>query len=231
MQFRAEYCERHLPTEEDAILRYLSSGAVKGIGQATAIRIVEKFGRQALEVLEKGAAAADRNQGDFSLPKRPRSRRNTHPNSDCGRCCSLFPDTALLRAKRSAAGRNGALPRWNAFGRIPTYSAPAARISAFERADQICMGMDRPADDPRRIEAGLLYILRHNLNGHTCLPADKLAETGVALLGVEPALVNDTLESMLASFTVKEETFDGRRFIFLNHLHRAEKYCAARIRL
>ena len=43
--------------------------------------------------------------------------------------------------------------------------------------------------------------------------------------------MNDTLESMLASFTVKEETFDGRRFIFLNHLHRAEKYCAARIRL
>ena len=41
----------------------------------------------------------------------------------------------------------------------------------FDRADRICMGMDRPADDPARIEAGLLYVLRHNLGERTHLPA------------------------------------------------------------
>ena len=231
VQFRAEYCERHLPTEEDAILRYLSSGAVKGIGQATAIRIVEKFGRQALEVLEKE-------------PQRLTEIRGISP-AKAAKIAEEYASQFGLREVLLAFSGYGITPGealrcWKKWGastveRIrqnPYLLCTSGLYIGFGRADQICMGMDRPADDPRRIEAGLLYILRHNLNnGHTCLPADKLAETGVALLGVEPALVNDTLESMLASFTVKEETFDGRRFIFLNHLHRAEKYCAARIRL
>lgn len=52
-QFRAEQAEQHLPAGSDAILRYLSSGAVKGIGVATAARIVEKFGDETLRILEE----------------------------------------------------------------------------------------------------------------------------------------------------------------------------------
>ena len=43
-QFKAEVCERSRPATAAAILKYLSSGAVKGIGAATAARIVETFG-------------------------------------------------------------------------------------------------------------------------------------------------------------------------------------------
>lgn len=50
---RAEQAEQHLPAGSDAILRYLSSGAVKGIGVATAARIVEKFGDETLRILEE----------------------------------------------------------------------------------------------------------------------------------------------------------------------------------
>lgn len=52
-QFRAEHCESQLPTNATAILRYLSSGAVKGIGSATAVRIVETFGEETLHILEQ----------------------------------------------------------------------------------------------------------------------------------------------------------------------------------
>ena len=52
-QFKAEAFERSAPKTADAILRYLSSGAVKGIGPATATRLVEAFGEHTLEVMEK----------------------------------------------------------------------------------------------------------------------------------------------------------------------------------
>ena len=52
-QFKAEVCERSRPATAAAILKYLSSGAVKGIGAATAARIVETFGENSLEVIEK----------------------------------------------------------------------------------------------------------------------------------------------------------------------------------
>ncbi|MDR3643998.1 MAG: ATP-dependent RecD-like DNA helicase, partial [Clostridia bacterium] len=51
-QFKAESMERSLPATADAILKYLSSGAIKGIAGATAKRIVELFGAETLEVIE-----------------------------------------------------------------------------------------------------------------------------------------------------------------------------------
>ena len=43
-QFQAQQVERYLPTTEPEILNYLSSGVMKGIGPATAARLVERFG-------------------------------------------------------------------------------------------------------------------------------------------------------------------------------------------
>ena len=49
-QFRADSFERKAPATESAILRYLSSGAIKGIGPVTANAIVEQFGDRTLEI-------------------------------------------------------------------------------------------------------------------------------------------------------------------------------------
>ena len=51
-QFRAELCERKLPSTAGDLLRYLSSGVIKGIGPSTALKIVEEFGDESFEVLE-----------------------------------------------------------------------------------------------------------------------------------------------------------------------------------
>ena len=51
-QFRAVMFERQLPKSEDAILKYLASGAIKGVKAAVAKRMVELFGEQTLEVIE-----------------------------------------------------------------------------------------------------------------------------------------------------------------------------------
>ena len=52
-QLKAEQVERHMPTTETEILSYLSSGVVKGVGPATAQRLVERFGADTLQVLEE----------------------------------------------------------------------------------------------------------------------------------------------------------------------------------
>lgn len=53
MQFKAEGFERYKPETSSAMLKYLSSGAVKGIGPSTAARIVETFGDNTLKILEE----------------------------------------------------------------------------------------------------------------------------------------------------------------------------------
>ena len=51
-QFKAESFDRKTPENAAAVLRYLSSGAIKGVGPATAQRIVEKFGTDTLEIIQ-----------------------------------------------------------------------------------------------------------------------------------------------------------------------------------
>lgn len=231
IQFRAEYCERHLPVGGDAILRYLSSGAIKGVGQATAIRIVEKFGDKALEILEEE-------------PQRLVEVKGISP-SRAAKIAEEYAKQFGLREVMMAFVEYGLTPNeafrcWKRWG-----SATIDRVRAnpyvlcsgglyigFERADKICIDMGRPADDPRRLEAGVIYVLRHNLgNGHTCLPFDKLVDVTASLLGVSKEQIAETIDGMVNTFDVKDEVFDGRRYIFLNHLHRAEKYIATRIGL
>ena len=51
-QLKVESFERSLPTTLDSLLKYLSSGAIKGIGAITAKKIIEKFGDDTLRVLQ-----------------------------------------------------------------------------------------------------------------------------------------------------------------------------------
>jgi len=51
-QFRVEYFEKKLPTTSGTILKYLASGAIKGVGPATAERIVSRYGEDSLDVIE-----------------------------------------------------------------------------------------------------------------------------------------------------------------------------------
>ncbi|MBQ8978746.1 MAG: ATP-dependent RecD-like DNA helicase, partial [Oscillospiraceae bacterium] len=51
-QFKAEVCERKLPATESAILKYLAAGTIKGVGASLAKKIVDRFGTQALHIIE-----------------------------------------------------------------------------------------------------------------------------------------------------------------------------------
>lgn len=52
-QFRADSFEKRIPEDADSILKYLSSGVIKGIGPKTAARIVDKYGADTFEVLSE----------------------------------------------------------------------------------------------------------------------------------------------------------------------------------
>ena len=53
VQFRCDAIERTLPTSATAIMKYLSNGAVTGIGPSTAKKLVKAFGTQTLEVMAR----------------------------------------------------------------------------------------------------------------------------------------------------------------------------------
>ena len=69
-QLKAQELERTLPEEEEEIFAYLSSGICKGVGPTTARRIVDRFGLETLDILERRSRSGFRRSG--ALPrKRP----------------------------------------------------------------------------------------------------------------------------------------------------------------
>lgn len=105
----------------------------------------------------------------------------------------------------------------------------AGRISVWilARPTGIARSMDNAPDDPRRIAAGLQFVLSHNLgNGHTCLPAETLIQVAGTLLETDRAALELGLEALVQENELIVCACGGRDFVFLPELYAAETYIA-----
>ncbi len=229
-QFKAEVCERYLPTSAPAILHYLSSGAVKGIGPVTAARLVDMFGDQTLEVLEKDPVRISAVKGITLQKARGMSEE----------FCKQFGIRELLLYLGQYSVTPGqAIKVWKKWGATaidrvrenPYMLCSEGTGISFEKADAIAATMERPYDDVHRVKAGVNYVLTHNLyNGHTCLPRDRVEETASGLLSVPAELVSEAVVSMAEEAQIGAREYGGRTFLCLPRILASESYIAGRMK-
>lgn len=230
-QFRAEGVERSRPSTAASILKYLSSGAVKGIGPVFAQKIVDAFGENALGVMEEEPLRLCEIRG-ITKDKAKKI------GAEFKKMSGIREIMVYLAGFGITPGE--AVGVWKRYG---TQSAERVRENpyclceegmtiGFGRADRIAAQLERPQDDGCRIRAGILHVLRHNMrNGHTCLPADKLVPAAARMLGVEGELVKGFLEDLKNEQSVAARQLGEREFIFTPRLYRSELYSAERVRM
>lgn len=230
-QFRAQAFERSRPADTAAMLKYLSSGAVKGIGGALAGRIIEAFGDESIKVIEEDPARLATVKGITLKKAKEISEEMQRVNG--------------IRDLMAFLGSFGVRPEdtvkvWKVYGQDSVaciqedpYRLCSDKIGiSFAVADQLAESLEYDRDNKERVKAGVLYVLRHNLNnGHTCLPADKLCAAATKLLGVPPESAQEALLELCQTFEAVNENFNGRDFVFLPKQHRSEVYCADRIHM
>ena len=229
-QFRCDAVDRTLPTTAAAILKYLSKGAVHGVGPTTAKRLVAAFGADTLEVMArqpeklkdiKGISSDKAKTISQELAQMFGLKETIAEMTSLG----LTTDDALQLYKVYGLDTND-LVKDNPYllCGFPTYKD-------FVFVDQIAEDEGIGENDPRRIRAGLVNTLRHNAEkGHTCLPTEKLIDNTKEFLICD----RDAVEIEL--FAGVEDGFFGHdpdgeyetTFLMDNYL--AEKYIAERIR-
>ena len=229
-QFKAKTMERSLPQGADAILEYLSSGAIKGIGAITARRLVEEFGDDTLAVLEEHPDKLKTIKG--MTPKRAREIGEAFR-------AQMGMRRLLDFLRRHGLNADLALPLYRLYGldaleRIkddPYLLTQPGLDVVFQSADALAVELGVDAADPQRLEAGLLFELRHNAgNGHTFLPVDKLLPATTRLLNLEgPEVLVSALESLERTGRTVRETVLGRDSVYLTDLYEAEVYVADRL--
>ena len=101
----------------------------------------------------------------------------------------------------------------------------------FSQADTLALSLGVAADDPQRLEAGLLFELSHNNwnNGHTFLPAQKLVGATAQLLECREEQLEERLEALAVRGEVDLDQVAGQEAVYLPALYEAETYIAQRM--
>ena len=228
-QFRVSVCEKTLPSTTNAILKYLSSKAIKGVGPVMASRMVAAFGAETLEVIEqtptrltevKGITAkkAAEISAEFKRIYGVRmvmlflSKYNLHP-SVCVRVWKKWGAMAV-----------------DIITENPYLLCTGDLGTGFEQADAIATQLGFEADHPHRISAALAFVLKHNLsNGHTCLPEENLLRIATELLCVERTQVEQCLFELIENEGLIKYETGGRVFVYLPQFYFAERYTSGRL--
>lgn len=228
-QFSVKVCERSMPVGAASILKYLSSRAIKGIGPSTAKKLVEAFGDNTLDVIENEPERLTAVKG-ITLEKAKKMSEDLS---------GLFGVRQLMTKLQSyGISPQSVVSLWREYGKNtlsiieenPYILCSEQFNIPFESADLIAQKQDKAADNIFRIEAGLFHILEHNkLNGHTCLPKNRLIEACSHFLELPQEKCSEILENMLTSNTLFSHNINGREFIFTPQMYECELYIAARL--
>ena len=228
-QITAELIERRMPEGEDEIVSYLSSGVIRGVGPATAARLVERFGEDTLAVIEeeperlatiKGITAKKAMEISNAFRELTGLRRVMEfmarydlPTTLAMQLYRVYGGDALTRLKENP------------------YLLSGERYGVdFAAMDEIALSMDFGADDPCRVEAAIEYELTYNLNnGHVFLPRPKLAAATQQLIDVSADTVEIALDALLERNVVVQQHVANVDACYLRSYYEAEVAVAEKL--
>lgn len=229
-QFEAEFLERLMPQTASEILTYLSSRVIKGIGPKMAARIVEHFGDETLMVMEREPQRLGEISG-ISAERAKLIGEEFRLQVGMRQLMEFFtlhqlPAELAIRAYKMFGDSTVEL----------LYDDPYLLMeegleAPFGAVDRFAIELGVAADDPRRVEAGLLFELEYNLTaGHSFLPEEKLLAATSQLLSVEREAVTGGIDRLLEAGRMVRDKLAGIVIDYLPALYEAELYSTARLR-
>ena len=228
-QFEAEFLERLMPESTTEILAYLSSRVIKGIGPRMAARIVDHFGANTLLVMEREPDRLAEVPG-ISLAKAKTIGDEFRTLFGMRQLMEFF---AMHQLPAELAVRTYKLYGDQTISLLyddPYLLMDEGLDAPFGAVDQFAITLGVAGDDPRRVEAGILFELKYNMTaGHSFLPEEKLIGATAQLLSVEGDAVRLGIQRLLDAQRLVRDNLAGIVIDYLPDLHDAETYVSARL--
>lgn len=224
-QFEAEFLERLMPQSSMEILAYLSSRIIKGIGPKLAARIVDCFGDETLLVMERDPQRLSQVPG-ISREKALAIGEEFRLQVGMRQLMEFF---AAHQLPAELAVRTYKLYGDSTMDLLyddPYLLMDEGLDASFGAVDRFAIELGVAGDDPRRVEAGLLFELSYNLTaGHSFLPEQKLILATAQLLSVEAETVRQGIQRAQEGQRIVPDTLVGIRVDYLPQLYEAEQCC------
>jgi exodeoxyribonuclease V alpha subunit len=228
-QFQAKHAERIMPRGADAIYAYLSSGVIKGIGPATAMLIVNRFGEETLNVLENNPGEISKVRG-ISLKKAEEISKAFRRQTGLRKLMEFFGSFDLKPQLAMRMYKFYGETALEILHENPYIIAREHIGASFSEADALALELGFEGDSVQRISAAVLFELVHNAeNGHSFIPRHKLSAATAQLIGVEEELVEEGIEALSESGEIVISEVAGLEACYLCRLFEAETYAAGRV--
>lgn len=228
-QFRFDSYQPVRPSSTEAMISYLASGQVEGIGEGLARRLVEHFGAETIAVLDEHPERVREVEGIGK--KRAEALIKAWRRQSRMREIMLFLHEHDIRGALAAKIATTFADRTiEVLEKDPYVLARRIRGVGFITADRIARSVGISPTDPARLQAGLLYCLDEATGeGHLFLPERVLLEQGERLLAVERPLLERALAQLAEAEEVALEEAAQGRAVYLPGLLAAEREVARRL--
>ncbi|MCI9012867.1 MAG: ATP-dependent RecD-like DNA helicase [Lachnospiraceae bacterium] len=224
-QFSVEKFEETLPATVYGIEKYLGSGLIKGVGPKFARRIVEKFGKDTLDVIEENPDALIEVEG-IGRVRVERIRKSWEEQKEIKNIMLFLQGHEVSTSHATKIFKTYGSDSISVVQENPYRLADDIWGIGFKTADTIAEKMGIEKDRFIRLRSGILYTLNKlSENGHCYAVREQLIQAAVQLLEVEEAELEITLDEMLRT----EDVIREEEAIYLPPFFFSETGCAKRL--
>lgn len=228
-QFKVETFEKLMPETLGALEKYLANGSIKGIGEATAKKIIKKFGEDTINVFKFEPEKLAQIKG-ITETKALEMAESFLENWEVWQIVGFL--------ERFGIGAENAKKVYdllgiNAIEQIesnPYILIDMARGVDFKQIDQMALELGISYDNQKRVESGIKYgLIKASYNGHSCVIKENLIGFVKTLLDVTTENIEDNLISLKAKEEIIIEKREEEEWIYLENFYKVEKEIALRI--
>ena len=228
-QFKVETFEKLMPETLGALEKYLANGSIKGIGEATAKKIIKTFGEDTINVFKFEPEKLAQIKG-ISKSKAIEMSESFIENWEVWQIVGFL--------ERFGIGAENAKKIYdllgiNAIEQIesnPYILIDMARGVDFKQIDQMALKLGISYDNQKRVESGIKYgLIKATYNGHSCVIKQNLIDYVISLLDVTTEAIEDNIINLKAKGEIIVETRDETEWIYLENFYNVEKEIATRI--
>lgn len=233
-QLEATDCVAQMPTSASGILKYLSSGVIKGVGPKVAEKLVSAFGENTLEIIDKEPARLLALDGIG--PRKVESIINAWQDQKQIARVMLF-----LRSKDVSVAYANKIYKTYGNKAIELMQENPYRLVddiwgvGFKTADQIALKLGLDLFSMARIKAGLLYVVgQATEQGSLYIELDEMKVKAYEALGIQAAehapLVKQALTELYQADKVKLLSYESKHYLALPKYYFSEIGIARRIK-
>ncbi len=228
-QFKVEEYRIIPPEDRVAMERYLGSGAIKGVGEALAKRIVKAFGNDTFRIIEEEPERLVEIKG-ISERKAREIAVQMLEKKELREAMLFLQKYGISNTLAIKIYKEYGTDIYNVLKENPYKMAEDITGIGFKIADEIAKKTGIKTDSDYRIRSGLLYTLLQAVNeGHTYLPVEVLKEKAGLLLGVEKDILDPQLSNLAMDKKIMLKTYEEKVFAYATSIYFAEQTCARKL--